>query len=80
MTFVWTFTPRTGNQFTPRVTARSLFGRTTGDRGLTDGGPSPDAALANSSRSIRPATSMVEVAALIDPGMLVEIEADAFVP
>ncbi|MBT8081383.1 MAG: RidA family protein [Gammaproteobacteria bacterium] len=28
---------------------------------------------------IRPATSMVEVAALIDPDMLVEIEADAFV-
>ena len=26
---------------------------------------------------IRPATSMVEVAALIDPAMLVEIEADA---
>jgi enamine deaminase RidA (YjgF/YER057c/UK114 family) len=26
---------------------------------------------------IRPATSMVQVAALIDPGMLVEIEADA---
>jgi enamine deaminase RidA (YjgF/YER057c/UK114 family) len=29
---------------------------------------------------IRPATSMVEVARLIDPRMLVEIEADAFVP
>ena len=29
---------------------------------------------------IRPATSMVQVAALIDPEMLVEIEADAFVP
>ena len=29
---------------------------------------------------IRPATTMVEVAALIDPDMLVEIEADAFVP
>lgn len=29
---------------------------------------------------IRPATSMVEVSALIDPAMLVEIEADAFVP
>jgi enamine deaminase RidA (YjgF/YER057c/UK114 family) len=28
---------------------------------------------------IRPATSMVEVRALIDPAMLVEIEADAFV-
>ena len=28
---------------------------------------------------IRPATSMVEVKALIDPDMLVEIEADAFV-
>ena len=28
--------------------------------------------------AIRPATSMVEVAALIDPDMLVEIEADAF--
>ena len=28
---------------------------------------------------IRPATSMVEVSALIDPDMLVEIEADAFV-
>jgi enamine deaminase RidA (YjgF/YER057c/UK114 family) len=27
---------------------------------------------------IRPATSMVEVSALIDPNMLVEIEADAF--
>jgi enamine deaminase RidA (YjgF/YER057c/UK114 family) len=30
-------------------------------------------------RDIRPATSMVEVSALIDPDMLVEIEADAFV-
>lgn len=29
--------------------------------------------------AIRPATSMVEVAALIDPGMLVEIEAEAYV-
>jgi enamine deaminase RidA (YjgF/YER057c/UK114 family) len=31
-------------------------------------------------RDIRPATSMVQVAALIDPDMLVEIEADAYVP
>ncbi|MBC7789177.1 MAG: RidA family protein [Anaerolineae bacterium] len=30
-------------------------------------------------RDIRPATSMVEVAALIDPAMLVEIEADAII-
>jgi enamine deaminase RidA (YjgF/YER057c/UK114 family) len=30
--------------------------------------------------SIRPATSMVEVSKLIDPDMLVEIEADAIVP
>ena len=30
-------------------------------------------------RDIRPATSMVEVSALISPEMLVEIEADAFV-
>ncbi len=29
--------------------------------------------------SVRPATSMVEVSALISPGMLVEIEADAFI-
>ncbi len=29
---------------------------------------------------IRPATAMVEVARLIDPDMLVEIEADAFLP
>ena len=29
---------------------------------------------------IRPATSMVEVSRLIDPDMLVEIEAEAFVP
>lgn len=29
---------------------------------------------------IRPAATMVEVSALIDPEMLVEIEADAFVP
>jgi enamine deaminase RidA (YjgF/YER057c/UK114 family) len=29
--------------------------------------------------NIRPATAMVEVSALIDPAMLVEIEADAFV-
>ena len=29
--------------------------------------------------AIRPATSMVQVAALIDPDMLVEIEADAYV-
>ena len=29
--------------------------------------------------AIRPATSMVEVSALVDPAMLVEIEADAFV-
>ena len=29
---------------------------------------------------IRPATSMVEVAALIDPRMLVEVEADAYRP
>lgn len=31
-------------------------------------------------RDIRPATSMVEVSALISPEILVEIEADAFVP
>jgi enamine deaminase RidA (YjgF/YER057c/UK114 family) len=31
-------------------------------------------------RNIRPATSMVQVAALISPEILVEIEADAFVP
>ena len=31
-------------------------------------------------RDIRPATSMVEVRRLIDPEMLVEIEADAIVP
>jgi enamine deaminase RidA (YjgF/YER057c/UK114 family) len=30
-------------------------------------------------REIRPATSMVEVSALIDPAMLVEIEADAVI-
>ena len=30
--------------------------------------------------SIRPATSMVEVSRLIDPALLVEIEADAVVP
>jgi len=30
--------------------------------------------------AIRPATSMVEVRALIDPAMLVEIEADAYLP
>jgi enamine deaminase RidA (YjgF/YER057c/UK114 family) len=30
--------------------------------------------------SIRPATSMVQVARLIDPAMLVEIEADAIIP
>ena len=30
--------------------------------------------------NIRPASSMVQVVALIDPDMLVEIEADAFVP
>jgi enamine deaminase RidA (YjgF/YER057c/UK114 family) len=30
--------------------------------------------------SVRPATSMVEVSALIDPAMLVEIEAEAVVP
>lgn len=30
--------------------------------------------------SIRPATSMVEVSSLIDPALLVEIEADAIVP
>ena len=29
--------------------------------------------------TIRPATSMVQVAALIDPDMLVEIEADAYI-
>ncbi len=29
---------------------------------------------------IRPASTMVEVAALIDPGLLVEIEADAYSP
>ncbi len=29
---------------------------------------------------IRPATSMVEVSKLIDPALLVEIEADAVVP
>ena len=29
--------------------------------------------------SIRPATTMVQVAQLIDPDMLVEIEADAYV-
>jgi enamine deaminase RidA (YjgF/YER057c/UK114 family) len=31
-------------------------------------------------RGIRPATSMVQVSALISPEMLVEIEADAYVP
>jgi enamine deaminase RidA (YjgF/YER057c/UK114 family) len=31
-------------------------------------------------RDIRPATSMVQVSALISPEMLVEIEADAFLP
>ena len=30
--------------------------------------------------AVRPATAMVQVAALIDPDMLVEIEADAYVP
>ena len=30
--------------------------------------------------NVRPATSMVEVKALIDPEMLIEIEADAYVP
>ncbi len=30
--------------------------------------------------AIRPATALVEVKALVDPAMLVEIEADAFVP
>ncbi|GIV58110.1 MAG: hypothetical protein KatS3mg042_1023 [Rhodothermaceae bacterium] len=30
--------------------------------------------------AVRPATSMVEVARLIDPAMCVEIEADAYVP
>lgn len=30
--------------------------------------------------AIRPATTMVEVSRLIDPAMLVEIEADAYVP
>ncbi|MBM3451247.1 MAG: RidA family protein, partial [Armatimonadetes bacterium] len=29
-------------------------------------------------RDVRPATSLVEVSALIDPGMLVEIEAEAY--
>ncbi|MBI4416819.1 MAG: RidA family protein [Euryarchaeota archaeon] len=31
-------------------------------------------------RDVRPATSMVEVRGLIDPDMLVEIEAEAYVP
>jgi enamine deaminase RidA (YjgF/YER057c/UK114 family) len=31
-------------------------------------------------KDIRPATSMVEVKALIDPAMLVEIEAEAILP
>lgn len=31
-------------------------------------------------KDIRPATAMVQVAALIDPAMLVEIEADAILP
>ena len=30
--------------------------------------------------SVRPATSMLEVSALIDPALLVEIEADAVIP
>ena len=30
-------------------------------------------------RDVRPATSMVEVSALIDPGMLVEVEAEALI-
>lgn len=31
-------------------------------------------------RDVRPATSMVEVSRLIDPAMLVEVEADAYIP
>ena len=31
------------------------------------------------SRAVRPATSMVQVSRLIDPAMLVEIEAEAFI-
>jgi enamine deaminase RidA (YjgF/YER057c/UK114 family) len=30
-------------------------------------------------RDIRPASTMVEVSRLIDPGMLVEVEADAYI-
>ncbi len=36
-------------------------------------------AHAEAFRDIAPATSMVEVASLIDPGMLIEIEADAVI-
>ncbi len=35
------------------------------------------APTATSSHTIRPATAMVEVSKLIDPAMLIEIEADA---
>lgn len=38
------------------------------------------AAHAETFGQIRPATTMVEVAALIAPGLLVEIEADAYAP
>ena len=30
--------------------------------------------------AIRPASTMVEVSGLVDPAMLVEIEADAYIP
>jgi enamine deaminase RidA (YjgF/YER057c/UK114 family) len=76
----------TGTKWEPLVGySRAVrLGNTIHVSGTTATGPDgaivgPGDAYGEAFRDIRPATSMVEVRALIDPAMLVEIEAEALV-